>query len=129
MQRAARGSSNLSRSRGISALAGSGEDPRSPNDSVRGGGLRAVSKSAADAAEAAQHREDDAAAARRRSSHRGFSGEVGPHSELSDAESEACVKRAGDLLRMVHKMAPADPSDYNRALIIWCAILYCCPII
>lgn len=121
MQRAARGSRNLGR--GTSAIAGSGEEPRNAIDSVRGGGLRAVSKSAADAAEAAQHREDDAAAVRRSNSHRGISGEVSPGSgdDLSAAEGEARVKRAGDLLRMVHAMAPADPSDFNRALIIWYA--------
>lgn len=43
--------------------------------------------------------------------------------ELSEPEMRVRLKRAGDLLRMVHVMAPADPGDYNRALIIWCATL------
>ena len=43
--------------------------------------------------------------------------------ELPEPEVRLRLKRAGDLLRMVHVMAPADPGDYNRALIIWCPTL------
>lgn len=33
------------------------------------------------------------------------------------------LKRAADLLQMVHLMAPSSPDTFNRALVIWCAPL------
>lgn len=116
------------------------------------GGLHTVSPAAA-AAQSAQHLRDDAVAAIRSSgrsvptslaavsvsgsndasfdefdasvSGGGLGAGAGEDTEpeLSEPEVRLRLKRAGDLLRMVHVMAPADPGDYNRALIIWCATL------
>ncbi len=40
--------------------------------------------------------------------------------EVSPAEGQRRLKRAADLLSMVHIMAPSDPATFNRALTIWC---------
>lgn len=38
---------------------------------------------------------------------------------VSPEEGQRRLKRAADLLRMVHIMAPSDPASFNRALILW----------
>lgn len=86
-------------------------------------GLRAISSTAADAAEAAEHRENHIGAARHGLPRDTAQSIKGYFEKPEDAaKGEACLQRAGQMLRMVHKMAPANPDDFNRALIIWRAI-------
>lgn len=39
--------------------------------------------------------------------------------EISSQEAQRRLKRAADLLGMVHLMAPSDPETFNRALVLW----------
>lgn len=39
--------------------------------------------------------------------------------DVSLQEAQRRLKRAADLLRMVHLMAPSEPDSFNAALVIW----------